>query len=552
MKRVNLFWIIVVMALGLSSRSFASSRLIFKEAPLAQVLEALSKHYGVCIIKDPSVQGVVHATIDMERPIEAVLTDILSPLGYSFTAVDKVYLVSGTDSPRTVFVEWETYRIPVGFLDSKLLTELAEFSPYLKYDMKLGLIFIKAPSSKVNEILGKLWSISSSRVQTAVIYSLCIVDMTNVSDEVSRLFRVSNDGSSSTTEGMITLEQMRAAGDWVAIFSKISVNRSDWINRQPWVAVLPGRTAQLVDISHYVGDQPEEDQRFRLGITPVMIDPDTGCVTTRIELEGDESRKSSVMSTVTTGTGAFEPIAIVRRNHSKRERFWFGYRQQQESRTYGLFLTAIPLNLQLAFPLSHGNFMSVANLQGFNLLEESGKTLPLADFGSRRELVLGFNGEGRGIHPWFIMNLPLNQRMTTRLEYESQNCYELKLKWGLEYLKGAAWELKIGEGNGPRQCSSVSIGLTDETKWFHRTTLYAGYYQTYSLDDKKTLDSGYWEVGARCDEGTLRWNVSAMGGSKVNKYKMRLEWDIHNLTWILGIDDLKMKERYKLGIKFSF
>lgn len=552
MKRNAVFWIILVMVLGFHCPSFAGNGLVFTETPIEKVLDVLSANYGVCIVKDPSVQGVVNATINPEMPIESVFADILAPLGYSFTVVDKVYLISGADSPRTIFVEWESYRIPVGFLDSNLQGELAKYSPYFKYDVNLGIIFIKAPSSKINEILKEIWSVSSLGAQTTVIYSICVVDMMNIHNEVDRLFEVTHGDNRSIREGTITPEQIKVAADWEAVFGRVNMNRKDRIHRQPWMAVLPGKTTQFLVKSHYVGDEPEEDQQFRLRITPLLIHPDSGSVTTKIELDGDENRKGSVTTTVTTRPGVFEPLAIVRRNNLKKERFWFGYSRQRELRTFGLFLMAIPLNVQPAFALSHSNVIPVANLEGLNPLEGTGDTEPSTDTGVKRELLLGFTKEKREFHPWFTMNFPVNKRMIAGLEYEDSERYELKLKWDLEYLKGASWELKVGEGNGPHQCSALLFGLTDETKSVYKTTLFASYYLTYSLDDRKIIDSGFWEVGARYGEGPLRLGISALSGSKVDSYKIRLEWDYNKFTWVLGADDVKRGQRYKLGVKFRF
>jgi hypothetical protein len=432
---------------------------------------------------------------------------------------------------------------------------VAEYAPYLKYDSKLGILFVKAPSSKVNEVLEKIWSVSSQSGQMTVVYSIKILDLVDTQNMDRMLDKIAYNSETANREVVITPDQIQVKGDWETIFSMVDTYRKDLKDRQPWLAVLPGKTSTFTSVSHYVGDEPEEYQRFILALTPVSVDHLSGEIVTRVDLNGEENRKHSVSTTVRTRPGASEPLAVVRRPVVKKIHRWFGWTKTQEVRNYALILTAIPLNIQQYF-VKDLSVMQVANLNGINLLSDPEAESTVSEQTSLEpqliEMLLGLNGESGHLYPWFNMNYPLTDKTGISVNYEHSDLYELTYGWSPSSLFGTKFELRVGEGNGPGLRSAAMVGVSDQTKPVHKVSFFSKYYFAYLLDEEEFADSGYWELGSEYGEKPFRISASVCGGSDVDSYKLRLFFDVGRREWVFGVDHLEDTNYIKLGLSFDF
>jgi hypothetical protein len=208
---------------------------------LQRALKMVSNKFGVPIITDPLLEGNVKVDVRSDS-VEVVLKTLLEPLGYSFTKVENYYLVSGPKSPLTILAETESTLIPVGFLDLSVREQLNDLKQYLSYDESSGVIYVKAPSSRMDAILNKLWQITKTSGELSVAYSLQIIDLGKSSD-LDFLFSASYDDSlPDNNEITLTPEQWSLDGRTQAILKQKAASNTENITRQPWMITLPGKT----------------------------------------------------------------------------------------------------------------------------------------------------------------------------------------------------------------------------------------------------------------------------------------------------------------------
>lgn len=341
--------------------------LSFQDTPLPEALEEIGSWLGFTFIVDPNLKGIVNETIKHDWPAEIILSKLLKPFGYSYHKIDDYYLIGGPGSPLTVFAQWDSFQIPVGFLTDEMSQCMESFKSYLSYDKTLGVVFVKAPSSMINQVLNGIWKANEVGAQLSVIYNFSIIELINTKElEVFFSGTLSSSNISDNKGTIITPDQISTEGH-LRLQSKMrEAKRLEGRVRQPRVMVLPGKTMKVSSKYHFVGDEPEEDQNFSLMVTPVSVDPTSGVVLSEININGYENRVNSVITTIHTKPGAPRTIAVVRKISQKKERLFLGKYQQQEARYYMLTVEALPLNIQQGLAVTQ-NILPVAELDGIFL-----------------------------------------------------------------------------------------------------------------------------------------------------------------------------------------
>lgn len=405
---------------------------------------------------------VVNQTIQYDWPAETILSKVLEPFGYSYHKIDDYYLIGGPGSPLTVFAQWDSFQIPVGFLTDEMSQCMESFKSYLSYDKILGVVFVKAPSSMINQVLNGIWKANEVGAQLSVIYNFSIIELVNTK-ELDILFSgVISSSNISGSKGMIITPDQIATEGHLRLESKMIEAKSlEGRVRQPRVMVLPGKTMKVSAKYHFVGDEPEEDQNFSLMVTPVSVDPSSGVVLSEININGYENRINSVFTTIQTKPGAPRTIAVVRKVSEKKERLFLGKYQRQETRYYMLTVEALPLNIQQVITASQSIF-PVAELDG----------LFLNDSDSEREIPVVSNSLEMGLSvkkhdqfdPWVNLSYASSPMTSYRLLYEGENFYSISLNRKFRPDDEAYFNISVGEGIGPDGKKAILFGFVDQTK----------------------------------------------------------------------------------------
>lgn len=523
--------------------------LSIQDTPLPEALEEIGSRLGFTFIVDPNLKGVVNQTIQYDWPAETILSKVLKPFGYSYHKIDDYYLIGGPGSPLTVFAQWDSFQIPVGFLTDEMSQCMESFKSYLSYDKTLGVVFVKAPSSMINQVLNGIWKANEVGAQLSVIYNFSIIELVNTK-ELDILFSgVISSSNISGNKGMIiTPDQISTEGHLRLESKMVEAKSLEGRVRQPRVMVLPGKTMKVSSKYHFVGDEPEEDQNFSLMVTPVIVDPSSGMVLSEININGYENRINSVLTTIQTKPGAPQTIAVVRKVSEKKERLFLGKYQQQEARYYMLTVEALPLNIQQVLTASQSIF-PVAELDG----------LFLNDSDSEREISVVSNSLEMGLSvkkhdqfdPWVNLSYASSPMTSYQLLYEGENFYSISLKRKFRPDDEAYFNISAGEGIGPDGKKAVLLGFGDQTKPWNGVTFFAKYYPWSFLTDTEEFTTRYvWDAGLTISEPNYQLTLSALGDPDFEGYRCKLRVNLKGQTWVLGVDTTE-NHSVSLGLKFK-
>ncbi len=524
--------------------------LSFQNTPLTEALEEIGSYLGFTFIVDPNLKGLVNQTIQYDWSAETVLTKVLKPFGYSYHKIEDYYLIGGPGSPLTVFAQWDSFQIPVGFLTADMSKCLEDFKSFLSYDKTLGVVFVKAPSSMINQVLDGIWKANEVGAQLSVIYNFSVIELINIK-ELDLLFSgsLSNSNSSKNKEAIITPDQISMEGH-LRLQSKMRESKSsEGRVRQPRVMVLPGKTMKVSSKFHYVGDEPEEDQNFSLIVTPVSVDPSSGVVLSEVNINGDENRINSVLTTIRTKPGTSQMIAVVRKVSQKKERLFLGKYEHQEVRYYMLTVEALPLNVQQALTALHQDILPVAALDGLFLNGfSSSKDIPVVS--NSLELGLSVKKYDR-VDPWINLYYASSPMTSYKLCYEGQDFYSISLNRKFRPDDEGYFDISAGEGIGPDGKKAVLIGFGDQTKPLNGVAFFAKYYPWSFLTATEKFTTRYvWDAGLAIYEPCYQLVLSAVGNPDFEGYRCKLSIELKGRTLVLGVDTTENRSAL-LGLKFK-
>lgn len=524
--------------------------LVFENTPLSEALEEIGSRLGSTFIIDPNLKGLVTQTIRYDWPAETILTKVLRPFGYSYQKIENYYLIGGPGSPLTVFAQWDSFQIPVGFLTDEMSKCLADYQSFLSYDKSLGVVFVKAPSSMINQVLAGIWKANEVGAQLSVIYNFSVFELINTK-ELDLLFSgsISSSNSSGNKGAVITPDQITTEGYIRLRSSMRESNRLEGRLRQPRVMVLPGKSMKVSSKYHFVGDEPEEDQNFSLMVTPVSVNPSSGVVLSEINVNGYENRINSVLTTIRTKPGTPETIAVVRKVAQKKERLFIGKYQSQEARYYMLTVEAVPLNIQQVSAVSQQDILPVADLDGLFLNDSNTpETIPATS----NSLECGLSVKKHDqIDPWLNLDYSTSSLTSYKLYYEGEDLYSVSLNRKFRPNDRFYFDISAGEGIGPDRKKAVLLGFGDQTKPMNGVTFFAKYYPWSFLTETEEFTTRFvWNAGLTIDEPNYQLTLSALGNPDFDGYRCKLSMDLKGRTWVLGVDTTETRSVF-LGLKFE-
>jgi hypothetical protein len=548
-----------VKAEDVSGKKFAATR-------LQQALKAISDKFGVLIIADPLLEGDVSGDIQGDS-VEAALKTFLEPLGYSYTEIENYYLICGPKSPLTIMAETESALIPVGFLDPAAREQLSELQQYLHYDESAGVVYIKAPSSRMETILSKLWQITKTSGQLSVVYNLQIIDLGNSSD-LDFLFSAAYDGSlPDKNEITLTPEQWSQDGRAQIILKQKAASYSENTARQPWMITLPGKTVQLRSSIRSISSELDTDRYFNIQITPLRVDEFSGGVTSDVNIERNMTTEANLTqdskvkqineqghraATVLRNIpGQREVLAAVRQTKEIQVKrlWWFGKRTIREHRDFIVLISATPVNIQSTLATSFG-LVPIASLSGFEQwIDEQDSVIehkPILEFG-----ITGTKDD-KSVNGWLKFMAPIGQLNSLTLDYRSDDQYSAELSFGLD--SETSFKFLAGKGVGPNDQDAAMFGIGDMTRPARYLSLFAEYYPwSYLLDSEDFSKDDVWSAGARLGTENFGATLSGTGDPDYEGWLFRLDYTVKKSTWLMEIDHTREdKPTLSLGFGFQF
>ncbi|HBF35857.1 MAG TPA: hypothetical protein DDW50_00875 [Firmicutes bacterium] len=534
---------------------------------LSQALRKIEGKFGVTIIADPGLEGLVPAEISGET-VEETLKSILDPLGYYYTKFEKYYLISGPQSPLTLFAATDSCLVPVGFFDPKIQAQLGEYQRYLTYDPNLRIAYVKAPTSLLNKILAKLWQISRATAGLGVVYNLEIIDISQNSDLNFLFSGIYDNSQNGSNQVIITPNQWVLNGKIRALIENTIISSSDKVIRRPWLIALPGKTAQFMTNEHRVGETPDLDYNFTLRVTPVQVDADSGKVLSEIYIgrgftlddslgtakqEGISTTNASpettqpmsmVSTTIATSPGQSQILAVVRQTNDAHQQWPLEKVKINQQRYYAVLLTVTPVNIQTTLAATTG-LVPMASLGDFGLEEEE----PLEIFPkSYWEMGLGTE------NMWLELNLALSSYTGLEMEYRRTDFYGIRLSQRLDTVTGhqTFLEFWVGEGVGPEKKAAAMVGFGDQTQPFGPLICYAQYYPwAYLLKSEDFSDKGVWITGIRLGVGKTDTILEVSGNPTFDGWGLQFDLNYPKYRWVWRYDD-STGEKVTLGIGLYF
>jgi len=538
---------------------------------LSQALQKIGAKFGAIIIADPGLSGRVPAEI-RENTVEAALKSILEPLGYDYTKVEKYYLISGPQSPVTLFADTDSCLTPVGFIDPKTQARLGEYQRYLTYDPNLGVAYVKAPTLLLNKILEKLWRISQTEGRLSVVYHMQIIDLSQNSD-LDLLFSGAEDSSQNgINQVIITPDKWSLNQPIRALIEDRAASNSNTASREPWLIVLPGKTARFVSNEHWTGEMPDLDHNFSLKVTPVQVDAGSGRVLSEIYIgrghtidsslgtakpgsvsttnnaKGIDQPMSMVSTTVVTSPGQRQILAVVRQTSDAGQKWPFEKVKMNRQRYYAVAVTATPVNIQSSLAGSAG-LVPVASLGGFDLEENEQQQ----EWSQKSFWEIGAGTKNL----WTELGWAVSTSTRLKMEYKRAGLYDVGLSQRVDAVPAhqTSLELLAGEGVGPDKQAAVLLGFGDQTHPFGPLTLYATYYPwTYSFDSKDYSNQGVWKAGTRLESGKAATiNLEASGNPDFDGWRLQFNLNNPKYPWVFRYDNrVDEKTTFGVGLHFEF
>ncbi len=558
MKQKNYFsrWLICLLLLVLISivavNAADLSDCTFIDTPVQEALRTISIRFGVTIIADPSLPGVVNATIHGDSSIEEVLQVITEPLGYSFNKIENYYLVSDGKTPYTIFAETDSCLVPVGFLNPDVQAKLDDYQQYFTYDRDLGVAFVKAPTSILNKILSKLWELSASANQLTIVYNLQIVDLGS-SRDLDSLFIISyDDGRSDKGDIIVTPDELSTESK-ILLTLRNKIGQSSFsMAKQPWLMTLPGRTVEMKSNIHIISDTDHNyDRDFTIRITALKVDEPTGKVLSEVYIGKEENTISRVSTTVRTSPGAHEIVAVIRQTRQRPSRSLWGKRTILEHRDFAVLMTATPINIQTTLAKNSG-IIPIASLGGIDRLSDS---QPVG-IKPKSSIIFGLvDNKEYSNNAWLELNVPFGEQVTMKLDYRNSDLNSLGFSWELEPEGGTYLDLTGGQGIGPDGQNAVMLGIGDQVQVSKYFSLFGAYYPgAYLIDTEEYItDRGVWNAGARLEFGKLGLTVKAFGNPDYEGLRLKMDLAAKKHTYIFEASNIEKEETVLyLGVGFNF
>lgn len=570
MKKVLLILVIFGSVMIFGIRAMAGEEITEQAGTLSlsQAFQKIEALFGVTIIADPRLQGAVPAEVRGDT-VDVALKSILEPLGYYYTKLEKYYLISGPQSPVTLFADTDSSLVPVGLIDPKAQVQLGEYQRYVSYDPKLGIAYVKAPTSLRNKILEKLWQISRGSTGVAVVYDLQIIDIGQNSD-LDLLFNGSYDNSQNGIhQAIITPNQWSLHWPVQALIENTIASSSDKLIRRPWLIALPGKTAQFITNQHRVGETADLDYHFILRVTPVQVNADSGRVLSEIYIgrgfavddslgtakQGSISttnvspettqRMSMISTTIATSPGQSQILAVVRQTNDSHQKWLLERVKIDQQRYYAVLLTATPVNIQTTLATTAG-LVPMASLGGFSLEEEQQQEQPSQSFWE-----IGLESA----NVWSELNWVLSSYTRLELEYGKADFYRMGLSQRLNGIDGhqTSLEFSAAKGVGTLKKAVLMVGVGDRTQPLGPLSLYAKYYPwIYGLDSEGYLDKDAWKAGTRLEAGKGNVQVEASGHPNIDGWRLQFNMGNSKYTWLFRYDHPVGEKAATLGVGLHF
>ncbi|HBE78863.1 MAG TPA: hypothetical protein DDW65_13960 [Firmicutes bacterium] len=534
-------------------------------AQFERSLKALGDKFGVVIIADPLLVGPAPKDIQGDT-VEVSLKTLLDPLGYSYTKVDNYYLVSGPRSPLTLMAEADSTLVPVGFLDEPTRQELGEFKQYLTYDESLGVAYVKAPASQLNQILTKLWEKTKTSGQLSIAYSLQIMDVGSSSD-LDFLFSATYDKSfTDNKEIIVTPEQWTINSQIQFTINQKADEYAASVTRQPWLITIPGKMVQLRSSTRSISGDIDTDRFFTIQITPLRVDAESGKVTSDIRIERDMTNNTDfnqdsdvkevreqthrVATMIHTTPGKREILAVIRHtnNSSTKKLGRFESEKGQGHRDFVVFLSATPVNIQTTLATSSG-LVPIASLGGFEALMDEEKP----EFQIEPTLELGISAarHDNELNGWFNLTAPIGSQSSFTLDYRNELLYSAGLSFELDSDHETSLEVLAGKGIGPDKHDALMIGIGDVTQPASNVNLFAKYFAaSYIFNTDEYSKEGVWWAGARFGTGNFGLSLSALGDPDYEGWDMKMEFKAKKATWIFEVTTTEENPTLYLGVGF--
>lgn len=543
-----------------------------------KVFQEVGDKYGVTIIADPSLAENVVGQIQGET-VDETLKYLLEPLGYTYTKVENYYIVSGPKSPLTILAEMESCLVPVGFLDAKVQEKLSQYSQYLKYDEGLGLVYVKAPTSRMNQILTQLWEISKTSGELSVSYNLQVIDLgeSRSRSDLDFIFDAKYGTNALPNRQLIVTSDQVLINDSVqTIIKQKTQTDTATIIRQPWLVTLPGKTVQMATNLHYLGQDVALDRSFEIKITPRNVDEITGKVLSEIyigqsyqgqnqtitqssatningNVTSDAQPVNMVSTTIITSSGQRQLLAMVRQTDKiERAGFlfgWFGGKKQLKHHDFAVFVTVTPVNIQRTLATSSG-FIPMASLSGLEQMANQADPTqiysPSVTFG-----ISQLNDDGK-IRPWLDWTMPLGSQRILELNYRTEDRYSVGLSCGIDAYNETTLELLAGKGIGPHHQNGVLLGLGDYTEPTHGLRLFAKYFPMAYLSETSQYNyEGVWQGGFRVGSDKLGITLGAAGDPDYYGWYFKVDCGTKKYRWQFEVDSGKDPSA-NLGLGFRF
>lgn len=535
--------------------------------PFRQIIDEISKKFGVVIIVEPSLTGMASQECLQKDSAETILRELLDPLGYSYTKIEDYYLISGPKSPLTVLAETDSSLVPVGFLASQNQDQLNEFREYLTYDESSGVVYVKAPSSKMNKILSKLWDLSKTSGQISVVYSLQIIDLGNSSDFD---FVFSGKYDNTMPDGktiMITPDQWSLDGPTSVLIQQKVESLSTSLVRQPWFITVPGKTVRFISSIRLFEAGLDVDRYFTIQLTPLKVDESSGKVVSNVIVERNMQASSNITvenapkvsedinkvnTTIGTIPGKRELLAIVRHTSESDLKMLgiLGRAKVKQHRDFIVFISAAPINIQTTLATPSG-LIPVASLGGIGRLTDEQEPL----FKLKPVLELGIAGEKdeNGLNGWFNFRTPLGSSGSLTLDYRKDDLYSAGLSFSLDSDREVSLDFLAGNGIGPNYQNAIMVGLGDVTQPAPYMSLFAKYYPvSYLLDAKENSYDAVWNAGVRLGTNSFGFTISTEGNPGFEGWHYKLDFNEQKRTWVLEVDTTRKNPLLYLGMGFKF
>lgn len=547
-----LFGLSLFPLLPIQAISNELSQYTFNNVPLKKTLGELGQIYQVRMIVAPGLTGTINQTIDISQPVEKVLGQMLDPFGYSFNKVENYYLVGHSLSPVTIFAEFESKLIPVGFLSRDEEKKLIKYREYVQYDEMSGSVFVKAPPVIMNQILSDVWGEKKTTGRQIIVYDFRIIDLEHISELDLFIDSKYINPFKKDREFVITHDQIVQNNNLSMIIDahlNIAIAK---VIRQPWIAVVPGTTTKFNIKYHYVSVRKKEelplDQLFQLEITPTLINHETGLVESKIVVGQDGEKNHSVSTVIISKAGVSEVLAVTRVIQSQKMNF-AGKNDKKIIRDYAVLVTVNPINV--ADSLVSELFMVNSNLDGLEPLLLGSEPVEDDPIKKNNQIEIGISSQDNQLYPAFGCQYDIGQNYQFGLNFLSPEHFSLSLTQKIFDNEHSSIAMLIGSGVGPDEKDALMLGFSDQTSPTEYLTFFGEYYPlVYLYQSNQFSSKGVWLAGTRLGTENMGISFNALGDSHYRGKSFVFDWKTANYLWLIEYNEmyedkfLSIKGRY--------